>query len=137
MKRVHLLRQFTGWMDDTITTIEGAEEWIAEIAEHEDAYFYTPSLRHPRRVEDLEAGGSIYFCKNRKTLFRMPNIRIRTKMQWCFICADPKIIRVEQKHVGFVRGWRYLEDADKPQDLTLPEDIPDDIDERLDALGVR
>ncbi len=35
----------------------------------------------------------------------------------------PRLIRVERRRVGFVRGWRYLNDADAPADLAPREDI--------------
>lgn len=131
---LHLLRQFTGWMDNTITTLEEAEEWLKEIREGGGS-FYTPTRRHPRRADEL-IRGSIYYCHKRHTVFRMPVININIYSEWCLIYAEPRMIRVEPRYVGFVRGWRYLEDADKPMDRELPGEIPGDIGEILREIGV-
>lgn len=30
---------------------------------------------------------------------------------------EPRLFAVEQRRIGFLRGWRYMKDADAPPDL--------------------
>lgn len=57
--------------------------------------------------------------------------------EYCWILMRLEYIPVAPIRVPYLRGWRYLEDADAPADLVLPEDVPADIDDRLADLGVR
>ena len=134
---LHLLRPFTGWSSGT--SVKAAEQWIAELAaESPGGYFYTETARPPKRHKELSNGGSVYFVKKGLTVFRMP-IRgfEESPGGTTAILMGRELIRVEPKRVGFLRGWRYLSAADAPQDRALGEDIPEDIEARLDALGVR
>ena len=141
---LHLLRPFTNWRCEL--TLEGAEERVASVAHGGHGVFGTPTRRCPKRIDAL-AGGSMYFCQKRHTLFRMPILDIQppdgktttskgAPYRWTWIWLEPRVIRVEQLFVGMVRGWRYLESSDTPMDLTLPDDIPEDIDSLLREVGV-
>ncbi len=59
----------------------------------------------------------MYFVAKRRTLFRMPFVDIEPDGGGCAICMRPELTRVLPYYVGFVRGWRYLKDADAPPDL--------------------
>ena len=124
---LHLLRGFVQWYDRSargkrvpIKTIEGAEKWVEWIAEQGYDQFYTSTSRRPKRIDELR-GGSVFFVGGPKriwTLFRMPIIDIYEGDGGMFdIAMRPELIRVEQKAVGQVRGWRYLEGDAVPPDV--------------------
>jgi len=123
---LHLLRGFTGWtrrLDgkvQNIQTVDDAEDWVKHIADAGFDRFCTETTRYPRRVAELK-GGSVYFVKKAHTLFRLPFIEFNSDELPYAILMRPQLIRCEHKHVGMVRGWRYLEDADAPRDLTAEE----------------
>lgn len=54
----------------------------------------------------------------------------------CWIMMRLELHPVAGIRVPFLRGWRYLEDADAPADLELPSDIPPDIEAKLRDAGV-
>ena len=105
-------------------TIDAAEKWVEWIASHGFDEFCTGTRRAPCRVRRM-AGGSVYFVRAGHTLFRMPFKRMgydeKLGYRWGggehLIIMESRLIRVEQRAVGFVRGWRYLEDKDAPPDL--------------------
>ncbi len=116
--RLHLLRPFTEWR--TGGSVSAAEQWIASLPD--DATFATWTARCPARLPEL-AGGSVYFVRARHAVFRMPFLRVAPSSRKFAIVMTPRLIRVERRRVGFVRGWRYLNDADAPADLAPREDI--------------
>ncbi|MYE01497.1 MAG: DUF1489 family protein [Alphaproteobacteria bacterium] len=113
---LHLLRPYTGW-DVEEYTRDAAAAYVAELRrERGDFEFGTLTLRRPNRAEEL-VGGSVYFCKNGVTLFRMPFLRLHPSAYHVWVLMRPEVYYVASRHVGMVRGWRYLLDADKPPDL--------------------
>ena len=133
---LHLLRPFARWQMPEMT-LEGAQEFVTDIDEG-GGQFVTPTRRRPRRVDELK-GGSVFFIQKRHTLFRMPYLAVteRRLPGWWWIWMEPKVIPVEKRFVGHVRGWRYLKGADAPMDLVLPDDLDDDeMEAKLRELGV-
>ena len=128
---LHLLRPFTEWSSGE--TVDAAERWIASLPP--DGEFATWTRRPPAHLGRLE-GGSVYFCRRGETLFRMPFIRLTRHMfaHRFAILMETRLIRVERAHVGRVRGWRYLADADAPADLATNDDAP--LRAELKALGL-
>ena len=128
---LHLLRGFVQWHDrrsgcDEIKTIDEAEGWVRHIADQGFDEFSTWTTRRVTRAAELK-GGSVFFVggsKRRHTLFRMPFIGLEDYGDAWAILMRPELIRVEQRAVGMVRGWRYLADADAPPDL--PAELSDD-----------
>ena len=116
-RQLHLLRPFTQWASGA--SIDDAVEWVGWMPE--DAEFATWTSRCPARLEALD-GGSVYFVRARHALFRMPFLRVEPAGRQFAILMATRLIRVERKRVGFVRGWRYLDDADAPADLAPRED---------------
>ena len=83
-------------------------------------------------------GGSVYFVRGGFTLFRMPFLHLEEAGRGWAICMQPKLIRVERKNVGFLRGWRYLEDRSKPADLPArgADGMPEAMASELKELGL-
>ncbi|MCY4507537.1 MAG: DUF1489 family protein [Acidobacteria bacterium] len=127
---LHLLRPFARWRwrgKGDITTVEQAEEYVAHIASLGFGEFYTGTARAPTRAREMK-GGSLYFVRDKVTLFRMPFLRVEFDRETArrfqgevLVIMRPELIRVERQHVGFLRGWRYLADEDAPRDLTAEE----------------
>lgn len=111
---LHLLRPYTEWRVKEYTR-DAAAAYVAELRRERGEFeFGTLTSRRPTR--DL-AGGSVYFCKGGVTLFRMPFLRLRPAGPSIWVLMRPEVYYVASRHVGMVRGWRYLLDADKPPDL--------------------
>ena len=131
---MHLLRGFTQWTDRRdgapIRTVDEARSWVEYIARvmRPTQTFYTWTSRRPVRAPELE-GGSVYFVQARETLFRMPFAAIEEEDGGWAICMRPRLIEVERRHVGFLRGWRYLPAANAPPDMPAadPEAAPADL----------
>ena len=143
--KLHLLRGFVQWQDRAgkpIKTIDEAAEWVEHIASLGFDRFYTWTTRKPRRAPQLE-GDSVYFVggeRRAQALFRMPFVTVEGEGDGKFaIMMRPKLIRVERRFVGRVRGWRYLAAEDAPPDLPQRDpagDVPADLARALDEMGV-
>ena len=146
---LHLLRPFAlwSWRGKPITTVEQAEEYVEHIASLGFDEFYTGTARAPKRVDEMK-GGSLYFVRNKMTLFRMPFVCVEDDRETArrfqgdvLIIMRPRLIRVERRRVGFLRGWRYLADADAPPDLPAPpatetDELPEPMRRELEELGL-
>lgn len=148
MTALHLLRPFSGWQRRdangrrfAIETVDGAEEWVAHIAGLGFDCFTTWTARAPARADELE-GGSVYFCRARRTLFRMPwaGLEYDDRHHVWAILMRPEIVRVEAKRVGIVCGWRYLEGrnapADRPRPATAVDGLPRHVARELRETGL-
>lgn len=145
---LHLLRPFTRWRwrDAEITTVAQAESYVGHIASLGHSEFCTAVTRAPKRAAEMR-GGSLYFVRGGVTLFRMPFLgldfdpeaacRYQGKV---LVLMRPELIRVERRRVGFLRGWRYLADADAPPDTAAPVggdgDLPIRLRRELEELGL-
>lgn len=76
----------------------------------------------PKRVEDVLAGGSLYWvikgailCRQR--IVRLEEVRGADGILRCGIVMDPEVIRTESAPRRPFQGWRYLEACDAPRDL--------------------
>jgi hypothetical protein len=93
-----------------------------------------PPLRHhtrntPRRVDEITGDGSIYWVIAGTMLARQRILDI-VRDRWddgspcAALLLDPALIQVEGRPVKAFQGWRYLEAADAPPDLSTDEDLP-------------
>ncbi len=92
-------------------------------------------LRHqtrhmPRRAEEVTDGGSIYWVVAGTMLVRQLVVAISDD-RWedgsrCTrLVLDPALVQVEGRPTKAFQGWRYLEAADAPPDLTARDLGPD------------
>ena len=125
-QKLHLLRPFSSWRDGRVNTVDEAVRFVDEVREAGLERFYTWTRRRIAREADLK-GGSVYFVK-RDTLFRMPFIEIEVERGGLYysVVMEPRIIRVEPLHVGFLRRWRYQAPAD------LVEAMPGELQREAD-----
>ena len=132
---LHLLRPFTGWWfqfgvraGQRVATVDDAEQWVTTIRARGHDRFYTTTARRPTRMLSIPRTqwGSVYFCRGGTTLFRMPIGELIEGDMDTDIVVRPEMHRCERKHVGMVRGWRYLNDEDAPPDMkTDDRALPD------------
>jgi hypothetical protein len=102
---------------------------VAHLAEFQQARLKTnPPLRHltrnmPRRADEITAGGSMYWVVAGVILVRQRITAIQPdKWEDGTSCAslilDPELVRVASRAMKPFQGWRYLNAADAPADLT-------------------
>ena len=121
---VHLLRPFVRW-PLAAPTLPAVTAYVEE-RRRRGGVIGTWTARHPRRAEEL-AGGSVFFVRSGRTLFRLgiEDIAV-TRTGMTRIAMTPFVYPVVAKRVGMVRGWRYLEERDAPADLPVAPSAADD-----------
>ncbi|HKM63377.1 MAG TPA: DUF1489 domain-containing protein [Acidisphaera sp.] len=107
-----------------------------------------PPLRHrtrtaPRRADEVCGGGSIYWVIQGAMCVRQRILRIvPDTMQDGSACAGlvlgRRLVRVAARPVRAFQGWRYLDPADAPPDLTAGKDegLPPALSAELRGLGL-
>jgi hypothetical protein len=100
----------------------------------------------PKRGPEVLAGGSIYWVFKgsvlaRQRILRLDEVRGGDGVLRCAIVLDPAIIRTEPQPRRPFQGWRYLEPAQAPRDLTVTragdDDLPPALSAALADLGLR
>jgi hypothetical protein len=76
----------------------------------------------PKRVEDLLAGGSLYWVIRgeiaaREKIIAIEPFRDRDGIGRCRLVMQPKVIAVLPRPMRPFQGWRYFAESDAPQDL--------------------
>jgi len=95
----------------------------------------------PKRAQELEDGGCLYWVMKGSVTCRMPIADITTKGEgktsMCHIRLHPEVIRTAPQARRPFQGWRYLEPKDAPLDLSTMDagDLPDDLAKKLREMG--
>ena len=95
----------------------------------------------PKRADEIEDGGSLFWVMKGSVTCRMPILDIATrgegKAKSCLITLSPEVIRTAPQARRPFQGWRYLEAKDAPPDLSTMDagDLPDDLAQQLRELG--
>ena len=132
MMPLHVLRRVPPRINGRPVTLEQFVRLSRRWERRPAIRFGSWTARRPRRAGELE-GGSVYYCRGNpaETVFRMEldciervtdfdsGAEEKFRSHWSFTC-HPAVIMVETKRIGFLRGWRYLADADAPADLPVP-----------------
>jgi hypothetical protein len=103
-------------------------QWQEEILAKKRKQRVKPELFHwtrmmPKRRDEVLAGGSIYwiirgFVRARQRVLDLDQRTDEDGSTYCAIVLDPPLIPTElQSHRPF-QGWRYLDPADTPRDLS-------------------
>jgi hypothetical protein len=76
----------------------------------------------PKRVEDILAGGSLYWVIRgevaaREKIIAIEPFRDRDGIGRCRLVMQPKVIPVSPRPMRPFQGWRYLTPDDAPSDL--------------------
>lgn len=128
---LHLLKLCVG-----AESIRDLEDWIAErrtrggAQGRADEHLHTTRMV-PRRIDEIVAGGSLYWVIKGQVSARQRLIAIRPfkdadGIGRCHLVMEPAVVAVEPRPYRPFQGWRYL----------LDKDVPRDIDGRGDDLGV-
>jgi hypothetical protein len=96
----------------------------------------------PKRLEDVLAGGSLYWVIKgvisvRQRILAIDDV-IDDHGQRCGFYLDPHIQRTVPQPRRAFQGWRYLETNDAPADLTAAQggaDLPEHLRRQLVELG--
>jgi hypothetical protein len=95
----------------------------------------------PKRVEDVLAGGSLFWVIKGVVLVRQRIVEIAEVRDdhglRCGLWLDPKLVRVTPQPRRAFQGWRYLDSKDAPADLTkrAAASLPEELQRKLIELG--
>jgi hypothetical protein len=95
----------------------------------------------PKRVDDVLAGGSLYWVIKGVVLVRQRIVEIAEVRDdhglRCGLWLDPKLVRVTPQPRRAFQGWRYLDPKDAPADLTkrAAANLPEELQRKLVELG--
>ncbi len=96
----------------------------------------------PKRVDDVLAGGSLYWVIKGVVLVRQRIVEIADVTddhgQRCGLYLDPQLVRTVPQPRRAFQGWRYLEPKDAPADLKAAgggADLPEHLRRQLVELG--
>ncbi|MGE3250980.1 MAG: DUF1489 family protein [Hyphomonadaceae bacterium] len=95
----------------------------------------------PKRIEDVLAGGSLFWVIKGVTLVRQRIVEINKVRDdhglRCGLWLDPKLVRVAPQPRRAFQGWRYLDPKDAPADLTkrAAANLPEALQRKLIELG--
>ena len=95
----------------------------------------------PKRADELEDGGSLFWVMKGSVTCRMPILDISTsgegKAKNCLIKLGNDVIRTAPQARRPFQGWRYLEPKDAPPDLSTMDagELPDDFARQLREMG--
>lgn len=98
---------------------ERAHWWGADYGE--DVHVHRTRMM-PKRREEMEGGGSIYWVMSGAIVCRQPILRLAQYTDaegkdYCDIIMSPEIIRTVPYPKRPFQGWRYLRPEDAPPDL--------------------
>ena len=120
-------------------TVEDLIEW-QRLHERGDRWVMR-TRQTPKRAAELLDGGSLYRVFKGVILCRQPILSVDTVGEGvtarCEVTVDPNIVRVAPTPRRAFQGWRYLQPADAPQDLS-PEvfgDAPPELARTLREIG--
>jgi hypothetical protein len=112
---LHLLKMAVGVADlDELRRIRAARQ-----TERGGSWVYTRN--HPRRAEEVLAGGSIYWVIRGQVLVRQRVAGFRSERDdsgraYCLIDVDQELVPTLPRPWRPFQGWRYLTPADAPAD---------------------
>lgn len=119
MGHIHLLKLSVGTED-----VADLATWYASPrAQTADGFPRHVTRMWPKREGEITNGGSIYWiikgvllCRQR--IVRFDEVTGGDGIRRCAIVMDPALIRVSPVQRKPFQGWRYLNPADAPPDLT-------------------
>lgn len=101
----------------------------ARAAERGGNWVYTRN--HPRRAQEVLAGGSIYWVirgqiRVRQRVIGFHSERDDNGRRYCLIDVDAKLVATLSRTWRPFQGWRYLLPEDAPPDRSVPAQLPPD-----------
>jgi len=144
--KLHLVKLSVG-----SESVDSLIEWQAARCAERSAAGIDARPRHvtrmtPKRIEELLAGGSIYWVIKRNIVGRQKIVALEQVtgedgISRCAIILDPTIVRTDHRPKRPFQGWRYLKPEDAPDDLSEESEalteMPGSMREALASFGVR
>jgi hypothetical protein len=131
------------------SSIADLEEWIEETRLHFKrlgrSYQPTHTTRMmPKRIGAGKTEASLYWVMKSQIVCRQRLLEIRPVVDGeginrCQLVLEPVVHPVRPRPMKPFQGWRYLDKADAPPDLSAlgaNEDMPDDLRRELAGLGL-
>lgn len=128
--------------------IEDLAHWVAATLAEKTRRGLVPEHVHrtrmmPKRVEEILAGGSLYWVikgqiRVRETILDLRAVKDEAGVGHCDIVLSGDLVEVEARPYRPFQGWRYLDPAVAPRDL-LGEgtrDLPVEFLRELAGLGL-
>ena len=144
MSQLNLLKLCVG-----AESVEDLTDWIAQRLALKTAQNLPAEHSHitrmvPTRVDELLAGGSLYWVIKGEILCRQRLTAVRPfvdgdGIRRCHLVLEPEVVRVNPRPSRPFQGWRYLKAADAPRDLdggTSAPGLPEAMERELRALGL-
>ena len=106
---------------------------------------FTFTRNIPKRVSELENGGSIYwiikkYIRVRQSIIGIEKLENDEGRRYCRIVLSSSLIPVVPRRHRVFQGWRYLKNEEVPLDLDINEvnslQIPVKISNQLRELGL-
>ena len=133
---VDSVRELAGYME------AGGRAWVRRGLAARHAHV---TRMVPKRAEDLLAGGSLYWViagqlAARQRLLSIEPFTDEEGIGRCKLWMDATVVKVVPRPVRAFQGWRYLQVAAAPPDLSQAGDglamMPDSMRAELGALGL-
>jgi hypothetical protein len=119
---LHIIKLAVGC--ESVKELKG---WVAERMQTAKRKGLSPRHIHitrmtPKRVEDVLAGGSLYWVIRgeiaaREKIIAIEPFRDRDGIGRCRLVMQPKVIAVLPRPMRPFQGWRYFAESDAPGDL--------------------
>jgi hypothetical protein len=105
-----------------VSELSQMEQWLEDVKHGRETLDHVTRM-FPRRKEEILPGGSLYWVIRGMILCRQPIADLEPVtgadgIERCRIVFKPKIIPVRPVPRRAFQGWRYLEVADAPPDLS-------------------
>lgn len=129
---LHMIKLVVG-----LDTVEELIAWH----EQRDGPWIMSTRQTPKRAAELLDGGSLYRVFKGMILCRQAILAVDTVGEGvtarCEVTLDPEVARVAPTPRRAFQGWRYLQAADAPPDLSNDTDgeIPSDLARQLREAG--
>jgi hypothetical protein len=140
---LHLIKLCVGC--DSLQDLAG---WQKQRLKEKKAKGQKPELVHvtrqmPKRAEELLDGGSLYWVIKGQIAARQKLLELREVKKegipHCGLVYHRELVPVRPRPRSAFQGWRYLEAADAPPDLTVSQgdrNLPEKLRRELAALGL-
>jgi hypothetical protein len=127
-------------------SVESLIEWQRSGSRQiRDGQYYHVTRMWPRREAEILNGGSIYWVIKGEILARQRILGFEEKIREdgirrCAIVLDRELVRVTPTLKRPFQGWRYLDPADAPRDMTPGREdeaaLPEGLNRALAEIGV-
>lgn len=141
---IHLVKLCVG-----ATSIEDLQHWQKSVRRYKTrngkACAFHTTFQTPKRAGELLDGGSLYWVIKgmilaRQRLTGLEDGKKEDGSACCLLLLDPEIVAVRPVPRRAFQGWRYLDAADAPADISGKQSamtaMPLDLRRELAALGL-